>query len=51
MDHVLLEFHCEIKNRKGFENPIAEYLSRIVIDGACETPIFEYFPNEQLFEA
>jgi len=43
------EFDCEIRDMKGFENPIANHLYKIVCTRGTETPISEGFPNEQLF--
>jgi len=48
---LLQEFDCEIKDKKDFENSIANHLSRIVTSDAYESPIFYYFPEEQLFGA
>jgi len=48
---LLKELHYEIKDRKGFENPVVDHLSRIVIEDAKETPIVECFPDEQLLKA
>jgi len=47
---LLQEFDIEIKNRKGFENSIADHLSRIFPENANDLiGIFDHFPNEQLF--
>jgi len=40
-----------IKDRKGSENPVADHLFRILTSDACESPICDCFPYEQLFEA
>jgi len=32
-------------------NPIVDYLPRIVIDNACETPTFECLPYRKVFGA
>jgi len=46
---LLQEFDREIK--KGFEDPVADHLSRIVTSDASESPICDRLPNEQLFRA
>ena len=46
---LLQEFDREIK--KGFEDPVADHLSRIVTSDASESPICDRFPDEQLFRA
>ena len=46
---LLQEFGCEIKHRRGSQNLVANHLSRIMIDNASEPPIFECFPDEQLY--
>ena len=46
---LLQEFDCEIQDKKGSENVVADHLSRLELDQqkdrAC---IQEMFPNEQL---
>jgi len=48
---LLQEFDCVIQDRKAFENPVVDNLSRIVTSDACESAICDCFPNEQLFGA
>jgi len=48
---LLQEFNCVINDRNASENPIADHLSRIVTSDACESPICDCFPNEQLCRA
>lgn len=45
---LLQEFDCEIKDRKGSDNPVADHLSRILVKQS-ESLISECFPDEQLF--
>ena len=45
---LLQEFNCDIKDRKGFENPVADHLSRLVMHDVNEPLIFGCFPDEQL---
>ena len=45
----LQEFDCDIRDKKGSENPIADHLSRIVYTRGTEALISECFPNEKLF--
>jgi len=46
---LLQEFDIEIQDKKGFENVVADHLSRITVDFTEEaTPISETFPDEQL---
>ena len=45
----LQEFDCEIRDKKGYENLIADHLSRIPHDQESESSIFECFPDEQLY--
>ncbi|XP_073138896.1 uncharacterized protein [Henckelia pumila] len=46
---LLQEFDFEIKDRKGTEDPVADYLSRLVKEEES-MPISEFFPDEQLFQ-
>ena len=49
---LLQEFDMEIKDKKGFDNVIADHLSRVVITTLIEeeTKVVENFPDEQLFQ-
>ena len=40
-----------IRGRNGFENPVADHLSRIITSDTCESPICDCFPNEKLLRA
>ncbi|KAM2096782.1 hypothetical protein ACFX1R_020383 [Malus domestica] len=44
---LLQEFNIEIKDKKGSENVVADYLSRLVHE-EDSLPILETFPDEQL---
>jgi len=46
---LLWEFDCEIRDRKGSENPVADHLSKIICTRGTEAPTSECFPDEQLF--
>ena len=46
---LLQEFDCEIRDKKGSENLVADHLSRIVYTRGTATLISECFPNKQLF--
>jgi len=46
---LLQEFCCEIRDRKGYENPIVDHLFRIVYTRGIKAPISECFADEQLF--
>jgi hypothetical protein len=42
-------FDIEIRDKKGFENVVADHLSRLTMDYIKDaTPISETFPDEQL---
>jgi len=45
---LLYEFDCEIWDRKGSKNLIADYLSRIILQKENESTISKCFPNEQI---
>jgi len=45
----LQEFNCEIKDKKGSENLVADHLSRILYDRDSESSVSECFPDEQLY--
>jgi len=42
----LQEFDCEIRDKKGSENLVANHLSRILYDRESESSISECFPDE-----
>ena len=42
---ILQEFHYEIKDRKGSENLVADHLSRSMTNDACESLIYDRFPD------
>jgi len=46
---LLQEFDCEIKDKKGSENLVADHLSRILYDRESESSVSECFPDEQLY--
>jgi len=46
---LLQEFDDEIRDRKGSENLVANYLSRILCDGESESSISKCFPDELLY--
>ena len=48
MDFLLQEFDYEIMDTKGFENLVADHLSKILYDRDSESTISECFPDEQL---
>lgn len=45
---LLQDFDCEIRDKKGFENLVADHLSRIFYGRESESNISECFPAEQL---
>ena len=46
---LLQEFDIEIRDKKGFENVVADHLLRLTVDYSKDaTPISETFPDEQL---
>jgi len=49
MDFLLQEFDYEIMDTKGFENLVADHLSRILYDREIKSDVFECFPDEQLY--
>ncbi|CAL9018387.1 unnamed protein product [Prunus brigantina] len=49
---LLQEFDLEIRDKKGFENMVADHLSRLVSEVEMSddaTPIMRMFPDEQLY--
>jgi len=46
---LLQEFDCEIRDKKGSENLVADHLSRILSDKESESTISECFPDKQLY--
>jgi len=46
---LLQEFDCEIRDKKGFENLVADHLSRIIGSKQLESQSFECFPDKQFF--
>ena len=46
---LLQKFDCEIRDKKGSDNPIVDHLSRIVCIKGTEDAISKCFPDEQLF--
>ncbi|CAL9029529.1 unnamed protein product, partial [Prunus brigantina] len=49
---LLQEFDLEIRDKKGFENVVADHLSRLVSEIEMSddaAPIMEMFPDEQLY--
>jgi len=47
---LLQDFDCEIKDKKGSENPVADHLSRILHDRENESSVSECFPDKQLYD-
>ena len=45
---LLQEFDCEIRDRKGSENLVADHLSQIILQKESESTISEGFLDEQL---
>lgn len=46
---LLQEFDIEIREKKGFENVVADHLSRLVVDFTIDSDsITESFPDDQL---
>jgi len=43
------EFDCEIRDKKGSENLVADHLSKILYDGECDSSISQCCPTEQLY--
>ncbi|CAA6670022.1 unnamed protein product [Spirodela intermedia] len=48
---LLQEFDLEIKDKKGFENVVADHLSRLSDTGIKAAPLQDAFPDEQLMAA
>jgi len=46
---LVQEFDCEFRDKKGFENLVADHLSSIVYSWESESEISKCFPDEQLF--
>ena len=47
---MLQEFDLEIRDKKGYENLVADHLSRVKLPSREEEPICDSFPNEQLYK-
>ena len=49
MDSLVQEFNLQIKDKKGVENVVADYLSRLAIaHNSHNLPINDDFPEESL---
>ncbi|XP_026443853.1 uncharacterized protein LOC113344008 [Papaver somniferum] len=46
---LLQEFNLEIRDKKGFENVVADHLFRIVLESSFQSDVVETFSDEQLF--
>jgi len=46
---LLQEFDCEIRDKKGSKNLVADHLSRISCSREIKSSISEFFPGKQLF--
>ena len=46
---LLQEFDYDIRDKKGYENLVDDYLSRILCGREHESNIFECFPDEHLY--
>jgi len=46
---LLQEFDCEIRDKKGSENLVADHLSRILYNRESESTVSKCFPDEQLY--
>jgi len=51
MDYATPEFDYDIKDRKGSENLVTGYLSRVMTSNASEPLICDHCSNEKLFKA
>ena len=47
---MLQEFDIEIRDKKGYENIVADHLSRILVKNYESIPIKESFLDEQILE-
>ena len=47
---LLQEFNLEIKDKKGVENSIADYLSRMQFENSQELPINDLLRDDMLFK-
>jgi len=46
---LLQEFYLEIRDKKGFENVVADHFSRLIVEHTDDNlPILESFLDEQL---
>ena len=46
---LLQEFDLKTRDKKGYENVVADHLSRLSVDSQVDVPLRESFPDEQLW--